>query len=70
MTHEKHNHPHSHEHHKETQSGPYWKRAHHDWKFWVAVSLMLTAMLVYIVTFDEAIQPDTQTRDQIKQPLP
>ena len=68
MTHEKHHHPHSHEHHK--QEDPYWKRAHHDWKFWVAISLMLTSMLVYVVTLNESVQPDTQTRDQIKQPIP
>src|ERR1035441_5019093 len=23
---------------------PYWKRAHHDWRFWVALVLMLAAM--------------------------
>jgi hypothetical protein len=41
----------SHRHHGERdpngdQHGqrPYWTRAHHDWKFWVALSLMLAAM--------------------------
>jgi hypothetical protein len=29
---------------------PYWKRVHRDWKFWVALSLMLVAMVVYVMT--------------------
>ena len=29
---------------------PYWKHAHHDWRLWVAVSLMLVAMLTYVMT--------------------
>ena len=24
---------------------PYWKHAHHDWRLWIAVSLMLVALL-------------------------
>ena len=36
---------------------PYWKRAHHDWKFWVALVLMLTAMMVYVMTDDLAFVP-------------
>lgn len=27
---------------------PYWKRAHRDWRFWVAVVIMLAAMIVYV----------------------
>jgi len=26
---------------------PYWKRAHHDWRFWIGLVLMLTAIAVY-----------------------
>ena len=40
-----------HEHH------PYWKRAHHDWRFWVALVLMLAAMLIYVMTDDLSIAP-------------
>jgi hypothetical protein len=29
---------------------PYWQRAHRDWKFWVGVVLMLTAMTVYVLS--------------------
>lgn len=28
----------------------YWKRAHHDWRFWVALVLMLTAITIYILS--------------------
>ncbi len=67
MTHTKH-----HPDHEQQQKGnePYWKRAHHDWKFWVALSLMLTSMLIYIVTLDESVQPETKNSQQVKQPLP
>ena len=68
MTHEKPHHPHPKEHHKPSE--PYWKRAHHDWKFWVAIGLMLASMFVYIVTLNEAVQPDSQTPDRTKQPTP
>ena len=36
---------------------PYWKRAHHDWRFWLAVLLMLTAMLIYVMTEDLSMWP-------------
>ena len=42
---------------------PYWKRVHHDWKFWIALSLMLTAMVVYIVTLDLSVVPGVQTEE-------
>jgi hypothetical protein len=29
---------------------PYWQRAHHDWKFWVGLVLMLTAMVIYVTS--------------------
>jgi hypothetical protein len=29
---------------------PYWKRAHHDWRFWVALFLMFLAMAVYVLS--------------------
>lgn len=32
--------------------GPYWKRAHHDWKFWIAIILMLVAIGTYVGTID------------------
>ena len=41
---------------------PYWKRAHHDWRFWVALVLMLAAMLIYVMTDDLSIVPSIHTR--------
>jgi hypothetical protein len=29
---------------------PYWKRMHQDWRVWIAVFLMLVAMMIYIMT--------------------
>ncbi len=36
---------------------PYWKRAHHDWKFWVALVLMFVAMAIYLGSIDLAYRP-------------
>ncbi len=36
---------------------PAWRRAHKDWRLWVVVGLMLLAMLTYVMTMDEAVQP-------------
>jgi ABC-type nickel/cobalt efflux system permease component RcnA len=33
---------------------PHWRRLHKDWRLWVAVGLMLTAVLIYVLTLDEA----------------
>jgi hypothetical protein len=63
--------PHSkHPDDKGDQQRPYWKRAHHDWKFWLAVSLMLTSMLVYIVTLDLSLRPTEHDQPKIESPLP
>ena len=48
-----HSHPHNHVHHH----GPAWKRLHRDWRVWVAVGLMLAAMVAYVVSQDESIRP-------------
>ncbi len=48
---------------------PYWKRAHTDWKLWVAVVLMLIAMMVYMGTIDLAWRPRGQ-RTQPAQTVP
>ena len=39
---------------------PYWTRAHHDWKFWVALSLMLAAMVIYVMSENLAFRPHSQ----------
>ena len=34
-----------------------WKRAHRNWRVWVVVGLMVAAMLMYVLTDDESLQP-------------
>ena len=45
---------------------PYWKHAHHDWRLIVAVSLMLVALAIYVMSDDLAWRPLSQPQ----QPLP
>ena len=33
---------------------PYWKRAHHDWRFWVGMCFMFAALAIYILSDDLA----------------
>ncbi len=33
---------------------PYWRGAHRDWRVWVGLFLMLTAMIIYLMTNDLA----------------
>jgi hypothetical protein len=60
-------HPHTQYKHEHPHAVPYWKRAHKDWKFWVAVLLMLLAMAVYIRTDELAIRPN---HAQLQQQVP
>jgi len=41
---------------------PYWKRAHHDWRFWVGLALMLVAISFYVGTNDLSIVPSARQR--------
>jgi hypothetical protein len=50
-------------HHPEKH--PYWKRIHRDWKAWVVVLLMLTAMWVYLRTNDLSVQPAAQRQQHV-----
>jgi hypothetical protein len=45
---------------------PYWKRAHHDWRFWVGLVLMLVAIAIYALSDDLALLP----RGQPPRPAP
>ncbi len=40
--------------------GPYWKRAHHDWRFWIGMVLMLVAVTVYFMSDDLSLIPSSQ----------
>lgn len=57
-------HPHTH-YQRSHPHTPYWKRAHRDWKFWVAVLIMLGAMAVYIVTVDLSMRPNGRTQQRV-----
>ena len=36
---------------------PYWKRAHRDWRVWVAVFLMVVCMVIYVLSQDLSLRP-------------
>jgi hypothetical protein len=36
---------------------PYWKHAHHDWRLIIAVSLMLMAVFIYVMSDDLTLWP-------------
>jgi hypothetical protein len=36
---------------------PYWKRAHHDWRFWVAMVITFAAIAIYVMSDDLALIP-------------
>lgn len=36
---------------------PYWRRAHADWKFWIAVVFIFGALAIYIFSVDLALVP-------------
>lgn len=40
--------------------GPYWKRMHLDWRFWVGAILMFAAIAIYVLSGDLAWVPRTQ----------
>lgn len=40
-----------------THLGPYWKRMHHDWRFWVGMVLIFVALFIYVMSEDLSIQP-------------
>ena len=33
------------------------KKAHKDWKTWIVIGMMLLAMLLYVISDDEALPP-------------
>jgi hypothetical protein len=43
--------------HGPSGNGPYWKRAHHDFRFWIGLILMLTAITIYVLSDDLAFLP-------------
>jgi hypothetical protein len=43
--------------HASKDQRPYWKRAHHDWRVWVALFFMLAAITIYVLSEDLAFLP-------------
>ncbi|MFZ0634755.1 MAG: hypothetical protein WA755_03330 [Candidatus Acidiferrales bacterium] len=41
---------------------PYWKRAHHDWRFWAGLFLMFAAITIYVMSDDLAFLSSSQPR--------
>ncbi len=46
---------HGHARVNESKSGS--NKFHKDWRVWVAVGMMLTAILIYVVTLDDSVVP-------------
>jgi hypothetical protein len=44
---------------------PYWKHGHHDWRLVVAVSLMLVAITIYVMSYDLAWRPRIQSQQPV-----
>jgi hypothetical protein len=36
----------------EPEPGPYWKRVHRDWRFWIGAVLMFAAISIYVLSGD------------------
>jgi hypothetical protein len=41
----------------EPDPGPYWRRMHHDWRFWVGAIFMAAALGIYVLSGDLAWVP-------------
>lgn len=54
-------HQHGHQHPHKKQAG-----VHKDWRLWTAVVLMLVAMAVYVMSFDEALGPEGQPQEAME----
>ena len=53
----KHSSKNKHKHNPGTPHGSARKGLHRNWRFWVAVGLMLAAMFAYVISDDESLQP-------------
>jgi len=36
---------------------PYWKRAHHDWRFWIGLGFMFAAITIFVLSDNLAFLP-------------
>ena len=42
---------------RESNPGPYWKRMHRDWRFWVCALIMAVALAVFVMSDNLAFIP-------------
>jgi len=42
---------------EDRELGPYWRRVHRDWKFWLGVVLLSMAIFVYVASLDLSTIP-------------
>jgi hypothetical protein len=47
---------------REPDPGPYWRRMHLDWRFWVGALFMAAAIAIYVLSGDLAWIPHSQPR--------
>ncbi|MGA7684317.1 MAG: hypothetical protein WCC32_00300 [Terriglobales bacterium] len=57
-----HPHPNGESHHSHHGEIPYWRRAHHDWRFWVGLIAILVAITVYVGTNNLSMVPSGQQK--------
>ena len=43
-------------------AGPYWRRMHQDWRFWVGAVFMMAAIAIYVMSGDLAWVPWNHAR--------
>lgn len=55
MTKHHHNHVGSLKHAHRANQEPHRRRIHKDWRLWVAIILMLAAILIYVFTLDDSL---------------
>lgn len=61
--HDHHHHDHNHHGHEHrTRSS---KALHKDWRAWLVVGLMLAAMLAYVLSDDERLQPGEPLGEEV-----
>lgn len=57
MTHHHHKHSEPHKHEQGDACKSNGRKFHKDWRVWLAVGLMLAAMITYVLTLDDSIVP-------------
>jgi len=45
--------------------GPYWRRAHRDWRVWVVAILMIVCMIVYVMSEDLSLRPPNRPQQPV-----